>query len=331
MGLIEEGGIGSIRLRPRKIDGTDHWLATALTGIECHEGVPLAIPDTILRKASVAWGEHVNIEGTVHFLQDAGLGDTASSVHHVRPLIVFVDKMRGVKAKKLEQIIISPVALFEDNSQRHEQAQYTFVQCTAGNDDVLDEAGEWVNLYAKKHSGRVITNFDEQRPVLADAPLSYQNLVAKTYDRTVIKQYVGTVYAERVDTLIQQNGDTRVENNISVGGSAIININSTLNNVSQAIGEAPGLNSTQKAELEGLVSSLRTEIDAIKASHVDEAREIASALEKAIATAARAEKKRSLLTLSAKGLKEAAELVADVAPKILATAMLIAKFITGLQ
>src|SRR5207244_3642596 len=36
MGLIEEGGIGTIRLRPRRIDGEDCWLATALTGIECH-------------------------------------------------------------------------------------------------------------------------------------------------------------------------------------------------------------------------------------------------------------------------------------------------------
>ena len=127
------------------------------------------------------------------------------------------------------------------------------MQCPAGKDDVIDEAGEWIELYAKKHSGRVITNFDEQRPVLADVPLSYQNLVAKTYDRTVIKQFVGTVRAERIDTLIQQNGDLNVENNISVGGSAIININSTLNNVTQAIGEAPGLNSAQKSELEGLV------------------------------------------------------------------------------
>jgi len=139
------------------------------------------------------------------------------------------------------------------------------------------------------------------------------------------------MHAERIDTVIQQNGDTHVENNISVGGSAIININSTLNNVTQAIGEAPGLNSAQKSELEGLVGSLRAELDAIKATHADEAQEIASALEKAVVTAAKPEKKKSLLTLTAKGLKEAAELVADVAPKVLTTATLITQFITGLQ
>src|SRR2546426_284814 len=73
MGLIEEGGIGTIRLRPRRIDGEDCWLATALTRIECHCGIPLAIPDTVLRKAGVSWGDRVNIVGRVRFLQDAGL------------------------------------------------------------------------------------------------------------------------------------------------------------------------------------------------------------------------------------------------------------------
>jgi archaellum component FlaC len=340
MDLIEDGGIGSVRLRPRKIDEKDCWLATALTGHECHSGVPLAIPNKVLNKASVEWGEQAVIEGRVRFLQDAGLDDTAASVHHARPLIVFVDKIKGVKAKeKLDPIIISPVALFESadsNGSRFERAQYTFVQCPAGEDAQLDGAAEWIEKYAEKHSGRVITNFDEQRPLMADAPLSYQKLVARTYDRTVIEHFSGTIRADRVDRVlneIYQYGDTRVENNINVGGSAIINIDSTLNNVSQAIGAAPGLTNTQKSDLEKLVASLRSELDTIKATHADEAKAITDALEKAVSNAAKplAERKKSILDFSVKGLKEAAELVADVAPKVLSTATLIGKFITGLQ
>src|SRR5260370_32272507 len=77
MDLIEEGGIGSIRLRPRSIDGEDCWLATALTGFECHGGIPLAIPDVLLRETGLNWGDRANIQGRVRFLQDAGLRDTA--------------------------------------------------------------------------------------------------------------------------------------------------------------------------------------------------------------------------------------------------------------
>ncbi len=51
MGLIERGGIGSLRLLPRKIDDHVCWLGTALSGTECHQGVPLAIPKTVMDDA----------------------------------------------------------------------------------------------------------------------------------------------------------------------------------------------------------------------------------------------------------------------------------------
>lgn len=343
MGLIEKGGIGTVRLRPRRIDGEDCWLATALAGTECHSGIPLAVPNALLRQAQVAWGDRVNIRGRVRFLQDAGLDDTASGVHHARPLIVFVDDLEGVTPRRAQEpIVITPVALFEsaDSHLRHryDRAQYTFVQCAAGADSELDVAVDWIEKYATKHAGRVITNFDEQRPMLADAPLSYQRLVAKTYDRTVIERFEGTIRVDRIDRLVQESvttqyfGDVHMGHEINVGGSAIINIDSVLNNVAQTIGTAPGLDSEQKSRLEAMVQSLKTDLEKLKATHADEAKEIADALEKAVANAAKPpqERKQGILNLSAKGLKEAAELVKDTAPSILTTASLIAKFIVGL-
>src|SRR5205085_632594 len=132
------------------------------------------------------------IEGQVRSLQDLGVADAAARVHHARPLILVVEKIRGVKTvKKLSPILISPVALFVnkdlDLNSYSQYAQYTFVQSAAGDDALLDEAGAWIARYAEKHSGRVITNFDEQRPMLAGAPLSYQNLVSKAYDKAIVK------------------------------------------------------------------------------------------------------------------------------------------------
>jgi hypothetical protein len=72
-------------------------------------------------------------------------------------------------------------------------AQYTFVQCVAGADSELDAAGEWITKYAEKFFGRIITNFDELRPILANAPLSYQKLVAKTYEKAVFNHYCGDI------------------------------------------------------------------------------------------------------------------------------------------
>jgi hypothetical protein len=191
--------------------------------------------------------------------------------------------------------------------------------------------------YAAKHSGRIITNFDEQRPILSNAPLSYQKLVANTYDKAVFSHYSGDIKSARIDKIIQKSvvqlGDTHVSNNINVGGSAIINIDSVLKGVTQTIGGAPGLDKGQKTELERLVNSLKSDLEAVKANHADEVKEITTALEKAVANASKPlqERKKSILELSAKGLKDAAETVKDVAPAILTTAGLIAKFITGLQ
>lgn len=341
--LIEEGGIGTIRLRPRRIDGQVCWLATALTGIECHCGIPLAIPETILRNAGVSWGDRVDIKGRVRFLQDAGLDDTAARVHHARPLIVFVDELRGVATRRSDEpIIITPVALFQSVSVHSDYSNnwpgYTFVQCAAGLDSELDAAVDWIENYTRKYAGRVIANFDEQRPVLADAPLSYQRLIAKTYDRTVIEHFNGTVQVEHIDRLLHESittqyiGEVHMKPQINVGGSAIINIDSVLSNATQTIGTAPGLDSAQKSQLEALVQSMKAELDKLRATHADEAAEIAGALEKAVANAAKPpqERKQSLLQLSAKGLKDAAELVKDTAPGILTTATVIAKFIACL-
>jgi len=341
MGLIEDGGIGTIRLRPRQIDASTCWLGTALTGTVCHAGIPVAIPNAILQESGVGWGETVRIEGEVRFLQDVGLEDTATAVHHVRPLVVLVHNLRGAKSKhsSKDPILIAPVSMFavpgrESKIYYDDGPQYTFVQCAAGSDGELDAAAEWIDAYAAKHEGRVITNFDEQRPLLADAPLSYQRLVNRTYERTIIRDLDRTINIERVDHLIQTQhvGDVHMAHNVNVGGSAIVNIDSSLNNVTQAIGAASGLDAKQKSRLDELVRPLRTDLGKLQSTHPEEAKEIAAALEKAVTSAIRSprDRKKNVLALSAKGLKEAAKLVKDVMPNILTSATALSKFITGL-
>jgi hypothetical protein len=342
MSLIEEGGIGTVRLHPRKLDGERCWLATALTGDACHSGVPLAIPDPVLRSAGVSWGDRVDVLGRVRFLRDAGLDEVAASVHHARPLILFVDELTGVRrSRSRDPVVITPVALFtaeDEHAGSRRRARYTFVQCAAGNDSEIDGAVDWIEKYSAKYAGRPITNFDEQRPILADAPLSYQRLVARSYDRAVIQHFGGVIQAERIDQIVQGSVTTQfiealhVGHKINVGGSAIINIDATLNNVTQTIGGATTLDRDQKERLEELVQPLKSELLKLEKTHAAEVAEITGALEKAVANAVRPaqERKKSILQLSAKGLKDAAELVKDVAPTVLTAAATIAKFIVGL-
>jgi hypothetical protein len=96
MGLIEGGGIGTIRLRPRNVDETLCWFGTAVKSDHCHVGIPLAIPDTLLQESAIHWGDTVDLKGRVKFLQDVGLEDVGHEVSGVRPILVVVDELRSV-------------------------------------------------------------------------------------------------------------------------------------------------------------------------------------------------------------------------------------------
>ena len=117
---------------------------------------------------------------------------------------------------------------------------------------------------------------------------------------------------------------------VSVTGDAIINIDSVLDNTTQTINKAPALPDEKRQELSKLVAELKSGMDSIKANYAEECQELAEALEKAVSKATQPQPKKSMLELTAKGLKEAAEVLADVAPTILKTATKIATFIVGL-
>lgn len=323
MSLIEEGGIGTIRLRPRRIDGEDCWLATALTGDLCHSGVPLAIPYRVLRSASVEWGDQVVLDGRVRFLQDAGLDDTAARVHHARPLIVFVDSLRGFKARRsLRPSVITPVVLFEPiDSQEHDprgRLHYTFVHCAEGQETEYDAAADWIEKYAKKHDGRVVTNFDEQRPMFADAPLSYQRLVTKTYERAVIEHlhFNGGKLADRIDQVVQEQN---MSISVTLGDGTLIHgdfvvansIRDSFNRVKES-----GASIEVKQALEALAADVGRLASQLQPPL---AKQVADDLDMLTREATREKPRRRFWEVSIEGLKDAANAVREIGEPVLAT------------
>ncbi len=127
-------------------------------------------------------------------------------------------------------------------------------------------------------------------------------------------------------------GERNMSNNINVGGSAIINIDSYLQNVTNTIGASDSLNSNEKTQLEALVKALGTALKPVEQSHKGETEAILEAAQRAVNVASKpaAERKKSILDLTASGLKAAAETVKDIAPLVLTTALEVCRFIQGL-
>ena len=334
MSLVEEGGMGTVRLRPRRIDGTDCWLATGVSHSQCAGGIPLAIPDALISSSGLAWGDYAILSGQVRYLQDAGLDDAAAAVHHTRPLLVFVTEIKGVsrKTKQKGPIILSPVVLFDDGNLSKKKpkdkywfpaARYTFVQCPAGGDNVVDEAAAWLERYATKHNGRVITNFDEQRPTLANSPLSYQRLVAKNFDRTIIENlhFSGAKLADRIDH-ISQEYDMSIS--VKLGDGSVVHGDLVVaNSIRDSFNRVK--DSKTNAELKKLLEQLASQVGAV-VPHLngEQAQNVANDLETLTKEASSTKPREKWWKLSIQGLKDAATAVKEIGAPILKTATLIA-------
>lgn len=105
---------------------------------------------------------------------------------------------------------------------------------------------------------------------------------------------------------------------------AILNIKSTLTNVSQSIGAAPMGDAATKAQLQQLIEQLSAELQKAPAEQVGEAEQAAKRAESAVAEATKPNPDKDDVAYSLSRLKKAAENIAQVLPIVLPIATQIA-------
>jgi hypothetical protein len=173
--------------------------------------------------------------------------------------------------------------------------------------------------------GRVITNFDERRPLLSDAPLSYQRLVEKTYERTIIENlyFNGTKLADRIDHV---GGIMSVS--VSLGDGTIIHgdfivansIKDSFNRVKE---------SSTSGKLKDTLQKLSSEVGAlIDKLDSDSAQKAADALEVVTKEAIRSKPRREWWEMGLKGLSEAAAAVRDIGKPVIETVAALTPLLT---
>jgi hypothetical protein len=112
----------------------------------------------------------------------------------------------------------------------------------------------------------------------------------------------------------------------SIAGSSV-NFKSTLTNVSQLIGAAPHGDAAAKAQLQALIAQLSAELERAPAAQAAEAEAVAETAKAAVAQATRAQPNKTLVAISAEGLKQAAQDLAAALPAVLPLATKIAEAI----
>jgi hypothetical protein len=109
-----------------------------------------------------------------------------------------------------------------------------------------------------------------------------------------------------------------------------VNIQSRLDQVTQTVQQVEGWPNAKKDELASLITELTAGLKAVAEARPDDADRVAKTAELVVAEATKAKPDKGFLSISAEGLKKAAEAVADIAPTVLAVAGKVAAFVAGL-
>ncbi len=105
---------------------------------------------------------------------------------------------------------------------------------------------------------------------------------------------------------------------------AMLNIKSTLTNVAQRIGAAPHGDADTKTQLQALIAQLSAELQKVPAEKASDAEAVAETAQAAVDQATKPQPNKTLVQISAEGLKQAAQNLAVVLPTVLPLAERIA-------
>lgn len=108
---------------------------------------------------------------------------------------------------------------------------------------------------------------------------------------------------------------------------AILNIKSTLTNVSQSIGAILHGDAAAKGELQKLTEQLSAELQKVPAEKASEAEAVAENAKTAVEQALKEKPNKTMVQISGEGLKQAAQNIAAVLPAVLPIATQIAQAI----
>jgi hypothetical protein len=111
---------------------------------------------------------------------------------------------------------------------------------------------------------------------------------------------------------------------------SILNIESTLSNVSLLIGAAQHVDNTRKTELQNLLAQLTAELQKVPAEQSSEAKVVAEIAKTTVEQAIKEQPNKTLLNIRAEGLKLAASDLAAVLPTVLPIARQIAETVMKL-
>lgn len=190
-----------------------------------------------------------------------------------------------------------------------EKAGVSYVICNSDSFNELDQAAEWLNLYARRYDGKIITNFDEQRPIFQDAPFSLQNVMRGDIDAYKMQEF-NIRHADIVcDTIKQIHSEaiTMTHIQVKLGDGSIIHGDFVVaNSIKDSFNKASASNAPNN--LKELLEKLTVAVGKMSEQLPKEtATQVARDLDTLVVEATSSAPRRQWWQLSIDGLKQAAQ------------------------
>ncbi len=340
-GLMLEGGIGCIRLKPLRIEDCEYWLMSASSSGVAHEGFPVAVPERIYRQWINAIADRgvlrCTLIGQLRFIPDSLV--VLYEHPRVPRLYLNVDEIRAsdeFTRVPPEGFEVSVGISFEGVVEQRPGVHASYVTFDPSVPGSAADAIDWLdNVYVKGlYQGQVITDFDEQMGRFAGAMFSLQKVMSNRLDDEQVRQWVQSVNvygvdAERLLSHVSEVHIGRVETmsyekktTVSIGAGATVSgpvvvadrIEGSFNKVKEA---------AISSELKEVLSELLQQVSSLSKSMVPEQLEQVEAMsrdaETLVKEVASPKPRRTILEATAQGIKDAAEAVGEVGVPILTT------------
>jgi hypothetical protein len=177
-----QGGLGSVRFKSIRVEGLDCWLCTATNDGYCHSGIPLAVPDSLLKEIGTFHGKTFSITGQVRFLPDF-MEHHFGHMEGIPQVYVLADEIRE-DGRARQYVELTPMIYFlgKRGDRGKTPQSVTYVRCHEGASAGLTRAIDWIRWYVGQYGEKIITNFDQQRPAFSEAPFSLQALMSASVD-----------------------------------------------------------------------------------------------------------------------------------------------------
>jgi len=331
------GGIGSIRMTHKFIEGEKMWLMSASSTTSAHEGFPLAVPDKlynqIIDRVMNEGCTPCNLIGKLRYIprdfdrlyyQYTGVPQLYLSVNEIEQINSITDIIRDFR--------VSVPVTFESEYEGYSSIYASYVTFFPGIRGSMERRLDWLeNTYVKgKYNGRIVTDFDEGERHFKHAIFSLDRVMNNTLSKKQISEVFKTVnnYYGDVSIYIDYCNEMSIKEVHEMTQERVINIGEGAS-VSAPVFIADTIencfNNMKDSDIDKNIESLLKEL-LVKISEVsnkvsrDQKKHteiMARDAESLVREATSSNPRRKWYEISLGGLKEAAKSVGEIAKPVL--------------